>query len=82
MFNWLILHFLFQVLNLDPKNVKAMYRQSQACCEMKDFDQAKNILTETLKLDPENKGEFSVSYYLINHYTGKLLTNCFKHVLL
>ena len=35
-----------------------MYRQSQACCEMKDFDQAKNILTETLKLDPENKGEF------------------------
>lgn len=44
-----------EVLNLDPKNVKAMYRQSQACCEMKDFDQAKNILTETLKLDPENK---------------------------
>ena len=39
-----------------------MYRKSQALCEMKDFEEAKNILTETLKLDPENKGEFCASH--------------------
>lgn len=45
-----------------------MYRQSQACFEMKDFDEAKSILTETLKLDPENKGKFWILDWLINEF--------------
>lgn len=51
-----------EVLNLEPSNVKAMYRQAQACSEMKEYDNAKNILTKALEIDAENKaviGELS-----------------------
>ena len=52
------MHFLLccQVLSLDKGNVKAMYRQAQASCGMKDYEAAKNTLIEAQKLDPENKG--------------------------
>ena len=33
-----------------------MYRQAQACSEMKEYDNAKNILTKALEIDAENKG--------------------------
>jgi Tetratricopeptide repeat. len=33
-----------------------MYRQAQASIAMKNYDEAKTVLTEANKQDPDNKG--------------------------
>lgn len=44
-----------QVISLDEKNVKAYYRKAQAYTSMKDYDEAKTVLQEALKIAPNDK---------------------------
>ena len=48
-----------------------MYRRSQASIAMKNYDEAKIVLTEANKLDPENKGMLSRILLLFYHYRVK-----------
>jgi len=43
-----------KVLQLDPKNVKAMFRQGQGLIKLKDWDQAEKVLNSSLELEPSN----------------------------
>lgn len=47
--------FLFQVLEIESCNVKALYRRAQACVESYDLESAKIDLRKALELDPNNK---------------------------
>ncbi|XP_057314456.1 peptidyl-prolyl cis-trans isomerase D-like [Hydractinia symbiolongicarpus] len=44
-----------QVISLDEKNVKAYYRKAQAYISMKDYDEAKTVLQDALKIAPNDK---------------------------
>lgn len=44
-----------RVLELEPKNVKALYRRGQAHTNMNDFERAREDLTEAKKLEPGNR---------------------------
>jgi len=43
-----------KVLQIEPENVKALYRRGLALINMSDFDQAREDLTETRSLEPGN----------------------------
>jgi peptidyl-prolyl isomerase D len=44
-----------EALEINPQDVKGMFRKAQAEAGMKDYDLAKKTLTEAIKLDPQNK---------------------------
>jgi len=44
-----------QVLEVDSKNVKALYRRAQAYIETADLDQAESDLKKALEIDPSNR---------------------------
>ncbi|KAF2897751.1 hypothetical protein ILUMI_08414 [Ignelater luminosus] len=44
-----------KVLQLDPNNIKALYKQAVAKCGTHDYEGSQKILLELLRLDPENK---------------------------
>jgi len=44
-----------KVLEVDPANVKALYRQGIANTELAEFDSAKADLKKALEVEPENK---------------------------
>lgn len=44
-----------QVLEVDSKNVKALYRRAQAYIEKADLDQAESDLKRALEIDPRNR---------------------------
>jgi len=41
-----------QVLEVDSKNVKALYKRAQAYIETADLDQAESDLKKALEIDP------------------------------
>ncbi|CCG83930.1 protein of unknown function [Taphrina deformans PYCC 5710] len=45
-----------RVLKFNPKNVKALYRSSRACIAVDRLDEAQDVLTRGLLLDPTNPG--------------------------
>lgn len=49
-----------EVLQLDPKNVKAMYRIGQIALEQSEFDEATEFLRIALKVDPKNSNARSL----------------------
>ena len=44
-----------KVLQIEPENVKALYRRGLALINMKDFDQAREDLIEARRLEPSNR---------------------------
>jgi len=42
-------------LDIEPTNVKGLFRLGQALSEQKEFDQAKNVLKKALEQEPNNK---------------------------
>eukprot|EP00253_Pinus_taeda_P011900 PITA_11900 len=44
-----------KVLEVDSKNVKALYRRAQAYIETADLDQAESDLKQALEIDPSNR---------------------------
>lgn len=44
-----------KALQINPKNIKALYRSSRACIAVDRLDEAQDVLTRGMLLDPENK---------------------------
>lgn len=45
-----------KALKINPKNLKALYRSTRACIAVDRFEEAQDVLTRGLVLDPENTG--------------------------
>lgn len=44
-----------KALNLNPKNMKALYRSAKACIAVDRLDEAQDVITRGLLLEPDNK---------------------------
>ncbi|KAK8332615.1 hypothetical protein V6Z11_A10G152300 [Gossypium hirsutum] len=63
-----------EVLELDDKNVKALYRRAQAYMELVDFDLAEADIKKALEIDPDNRDvklEYRVLKEKIRQYNKK-----------
>ncbi|TYJ14839.1 hypothetical protein E1A91_A10G145100v1 [Gossypium mustelinum] len=63
-----------EVLELDDRNVKALYRRAQAYMELVDFDLAEADIKKALEIDPDNrdvKVEYRVLKEKIRQYNKK-----------
>ncbi|XP_030463597.2 70 kDa peptidyl-prolyl isomerase-like isoform X2 [Syzygium oleosum] len=47
--------FCTKALDLDPRNIKALYRRSQAYLKSSDFDEAEGDINKALILQPDNR---------------------------
>lgn len=52
---WWSQNFLLQVLELDGRNVKGLYRRAQAYIGLVDFDLAEFDVKKALEIDPDNR---------------------------
>lgn len=56
MHEWfLMFDSVFQVLELDSSNVKALYRRAQAYIQLADLDLAEFDIKKALEIDPDNR---------------------------
>lgn len=46
---------IFQVLELESRNVKALYRRAQAYIQLVDLDLAEHDIKKALEIDPDNR---------------------------
>ncbi|MBA0599810.1 hypothetical protein Gorai_006014, partial [Gossypium raimondii] len=63
-----------EVLELDDRNVKALYRRAQAYMELVDFDLAEADIKKALEIDPDNRDvklEYRVLKEKIRQYNKK-----------
>ncbi|KAK5793747.1 hypothetical protein PVK06_034904 [Gossypium arboreum] len=63
-----------EVLELDDRNVKALYRRAQAYMELVDFDLAEADIKKALEIDPDNRDvklEYRVLQEKIRQYNKK-----------
>lgn len=51
----------YQVLELDSRNVKALYRRAQAYIQLADLDLAEIDIKKALEIDPDNRFAFGRS---------------------
>lgn len=56
--------FIVKVLELDSRNVKALYRRAQAYIQLVDLDLAEMDIKKALEIEPENRYALSLSYNL------------------
>uniref|UniRef100_A0A336N7D4 peptidylprolyl isomerase n=1 Tax=Culicoides sonorensis TaxID=179676 RepID=A0A336N7D4_CULSO len=73
-----------KVLDLDPKNVKALYRRGQVRLTAQDFDAAISDFNKVLEVEPGNKAaqnQIVIAKHKINEYKSKekaLYSNMFQ----
>ncbi|GKV28603.1 hypothetical protein SLEP1_g37626 [Rubroshorea leprosula] len=63
-----------KVLELDSRNVKALYRRAQACINLVDLDLAEHDIKKALEIDPDNrdvKAEYKVLKEKVKEYNKK-----------
>eukprot|EP00253_Pinus_taeda_P010789 PITA_10789 len=75
-----------KVLEVDSKNVKALYRRAQAYIETADLDQAESDLKKALEIDPSNR-DVKIEYKTLkekqkeyNKEEAKLFGNMFNRM--
>ncbi|KAK8963005.1 70 kDa peptidyl-prolyl isomerase [Platanthera guangdongensis] len=54
-----------KVLEVENRNVKALYRRAQAYIQLTDLDLAELDIKKALEIDPDNRGKLSVACLLI-----------------
>jgi FK506-binding protein 4/5 len=62
-----MLIYYLQVLEVDSKNVKALYRRAQAYIETADLDQAESDIKKALEIDPNNRCAKSSASFPVMH---------------
>jgi len=62
-----MLIYYSQVLEVDSKNVKALYRRAQAYIETADLDQAKSDIKKALEIDSNNRCAKSLVSFPVMH---------------
>lgn len=74
----------FQVLHIDPRNDKALYRRGQANFALKNYDSALSDLREAEKVSPNDKAirklfnEVRQSYKIYNDVQKQRLSKFFR----
>ncbi len=65
-----------QVLELEGRNVKALYRRAQAYIQLADLDLAEFDIKKALEIDPDNR--FVPSLFLEQHKIANINNSCSK----